>query len=433
MKLHAKHIRRTMYWLIQSLVYIAACVTALVLFYVLLIVSESAWYAITAHPVSVWAMVLATFITSLLFLPIVHLLQRWVDKLFYRQRINTLQAIRDLGAGDLARLPAESIEITLLQRMADIIGREPIVLNEGARQFCYPNNAPAPTQEHDEDPVYELTLSMEYHQTHASLHVGARRDGWPVDHQEMENLNSIVRFASMSLEHARLTCQQVQEARLDSLVRITTQLHSHDLKNRLHDLSFLAHHMQSGKLDEEETHRMVAAIRKVVSRMQSVMQRMADPNAPIQPRLKAHNINDLVQTIIDNHLWPEGIDVACQYDETAMSMVDADMVESVMNNLFDNAVAAMDQQGKLYVSTMIMDQHCIEISVCDQGCGIDAVFLKHHLFQLFSTNKESGLGVGLYLSERMIVAHGGQLRAESAGKGKGSTFIIRLPLWQHGA
>ncbi|MDQ6976178.1 MAG: HAMP domain-containing sensor histidine kinase, partial [Mariprofundaceae bacterium] len=281
----------------------------------------------------------------------------------------------------------------------------------------------------NEDPVYELTLAMGYHQTTATLHLGPRRDGWPVDGQEMENLKSIVRFAGMSLEHARLTGQQVQEARLDSLVRITTQLHSHDLKNRLHDLSFLAHHMKSGKLDEEETRRMVTAIRKVVSRMQAVMQRMADPNAPIKPRLKAHKINSLVQTIVDNHLWPEGVQVHCQYDCSGMAMVDADMLESVINNLFDNAISAMDKQGVLHVSTSSCD-HAIAISVCDHGCGIDATFLKYHLFQLFSTNKESGLGVGLYLSERMIAAHHGQLRAESAGKGKGSTFIIRLPLWQ---
>ncbi|MDQ6975874.1 MAG: hypothetical protein Q9M22_04815, partial [Mariprofundaceae bacterium] len=153
MNFRAKHVRNIIDKLIRLLVYVMACLLALVLFYVVLIVAESAWYAITGHPVSVWAMVLAAFVASLFFLPIAHLFQRLVDRLFYRQRINTLQAIRDLGAGDLARLPSEDVETTLLKRMADIFGREPMVLNEGSRQFCYPPNAPLPTMDDtNEDP-----------------------------------------------------------------------------------------------------------------------------------------------------------------------------------------------------------------------------------------------------------------------------------------
>ncbi len=404
-----------------------ATLAALALFYVLLVLAESGWYAITGHSVSVWAMALAALLASLFFSPMVHGLQRFIDAVFYRKRINTLQAIRELGAGDLARLPEAAIERSLLQHMADIFQREPVLLDESGRVFSYPPNSPAAT----DSEVYEIILPMEYHQTTALLYLGPRRDGWMADAQEMENIKSIVRFAGMSLEHARLTQQQVAAARLDSLVRVTAQLHSHDLKNRLHDLAFLAHHMDSGKLDEEEIRHMTDAIRKVVGRMQSVMQRMADPNAPIHPRLKACDVQQLLQQLVQNHLWPEGIKVEQRFDVSALAMIDAALFETVMNNLFDNAVQAMDKQGLLQLS-LSLDGDMLRIAVRDHGAGMEADFIEHQLFRLFVSSKAHGLGIGLYLSQRMISALGGELYAESEGKGKGSTFIIRLPLWQDG-
>jgi signal transduction histidine kinase len=57
-------------------------------------------------------------------------------------------------------------------------------------------------------------------------------------------------------------------------------------------------------------------------------------------------------------------------------------------------------------------------------------FINQRLFRLFATSKSNGLGVGLYLSRRIVEAHGGTITAESDGARKGSTFIVRLPLWQ---
>jgi len=399
---------------------------------VALLFSESLVYAVTGDPVSLWSMLLAAIVALLFFSPIVHRLQMTVDRLFFKKRLDTLEAIRAFGAGDLADLPIENIETALLERICSICHRSHAALDERSdykgQVYCHPAGVERPAADGVLSGDYELVLPIEQRHGTAWLHLGPRTDDWLTDDEEIRSLTSLSRFAAMSLEHARLSHKQVEDARLDSLARMTGQLHSHDLKNRLHDLSFLAHHIGSGKLDAEDTARLVEAIRKVVGRMQTLMQRMADPQAPIHPTLAPCDVVGLLKKSIADRLWPEGITVHQNHSELPAAAADANMLQGVLENLFDNAVHAMKKQGDLFVDTSF-ELGMVTIRVRDTGQGIPESFLRYRLFRLFSTSKESGLGIGLYLSRRVIEAHGGSIRAESEGEGKGSTFIVRLPVW----
>ncbi|MCK5307445.1 MAG: ATP-binding protein, partial [Zetaproteobacteria bacterium] len=406
---------------------------ALALFFIALILSESLVYTITGRAVSLWSMVLAALAAVLLFSPVVHSLQRMVDRLFFKRHLDTLAAIRALGAGDLADLPVENIETALLERICDICHRAHAALDERVadegKLFTHPADSPTPLPGGAVSAGYELVLPIECREGAAWLHLGPRTDGWETDEEEIKSLTSLSRFAAMSLEHARLSHMQIQDARLDSLSRMSGQLHSHDLKNRLHDLSFLAHHIGSGKLDAEDTSRLVAAIRKVVGRMQTLMQRMADPQAPIHPMLAPCDVSALLKKSIADRLWPEGLHIHEILPDLPAAAADSAMLQGVFENLFDNGVQAMQKQGDMFIETLLADQ-MIEVRIRDTGQGISKAFLKQRLFRLFASSKESGLGIGLYLSKRIIETHGGTITAESEGKGKGSTFFVRLPLWQ---
>ena len=68
------------------------------------------------------------------------------------------------------------------------------------------------------------------------------------------------------------------------------------------------------------------------------------------------------------------------------------------------------------------------ISVNDTGAGIPAAALPH-IFEPFRYDRNGGgLGIGLNVARRLIELHGGEIRARSAGVGKGAEFIITLPL-----
>jgi len=276
---------------------------------------------------------------------------------------------------------------------------------------------------------FELSLELPSRRGRAWLYLGSHDNGSPTDDDEIEALQGLSRFAAMSLEHARLTLQQAENARLDSLSRVAGQLHSHDLKNRLNDLSFLAHHIGSGKLDAEDMAHLVLSIRKVVGRMQTVMQRLADPQAPLHPKLVPLDLQQMLARAVDERLWPEGVHVVQEIPQLPPVSGDETMLSGVFENLFDNAVQAMQRKGELHLSA-ICDELGVEVLVRDDGCGMSASFLRERAFKLFSSSKESGLGIGLYLSRRIIEAHQGSIWVESGGEGKGCTFHVRLPLWQ---
>ena len=88
--------------------------------------------------------------------------------------------------------------------------------------------------------------------------------------------------------------------------------------------------------------------------------------------------------------------------------------------------------GKVQVVLERASSH-VELSICDTGQGISAGFLPH-VFERFSqsdparTRSHNGLGLGLAITKNLVELHGGSVMAKSAGEGKGSTFIVLLPI-----
>lgn len=103
----------------------------------------------------------------------------------------------------------------------------------------------------------------------------------------------------------------------------------------------------------------------------------------------------------------------------------------VLFNLVDNAFRFTQPNGNVHVTARAIDDR-VKVSVTDDGRGMDPGSI-HELFQPFSQIHDEpprgrgGTGLGLYISRNIIHFHGGQIRATSPGKGKGSTFEFWLP------
>ncbi len=113
---------------------------------------------------------------------------------------------------------------------------------------------------------------------------------------------------------------------------------------------------------------------------------------------------------------------------------DANKLQVALTNIFHNSVK-YTQQGSVSVN-MSANGSVVEISSRDTGIGMAKETIDSLFTSLFSRGKEAkssnatGSGVGLYLSYKIIQAHGGKVWAESEGAGKGSTFHVELPIVQ---
>lgn len=111
---------------------------------------------------------------------------------------------------------------------------------------------------------------------------------------------------------------------------------------------------------------------------------------------------------------------------------DAERLKQVVWNLLINAVKFTPKDGKIWVTLSRVDSD-LQLSVRDSGTGIAADFLPH-IFDTFrqsdsrSTRSHGGLGIGLSIAKHLIDLHGGSIEARSEGPGKGSEFIVRLPV-----
>lgn len=119
-------------------------------------------------------------------------------------------------------------------------------------------------------------------------------------------------------------------------------------------------------------------------------------------------------------------------DDSIWLNVDPVRFEQALVNVLNNA-SKYTESGGLIELLFAVKGNVIEIRIRDNGIGIEPEFLDH-IFEPFwqvrnnATSSGSGIGVGLSITKYIIELHGGHIRAESEGRGKGSTFIITMPL-----
>ena len=116
--------------------------------------------------------------------------------------------------------------------------------------------------------------------------------------------------------------------------------------------------------------------------------------------------------------------------ETIMGVWDRERLGQVIQNLLINAVKYSPGGGEIVISLADLGD-AVRLAVQDRGVGIPPAVLPRIFDAFYRVERTSrtvrGLGLGLYISRSLVEAHGGQILAESAGEGTGSTFTVTLP------
>jgi signal transduction histidine kinase len=113
-------------------------------------------------------------------------------------------------------------------------------------------------------------------------------------------------------------------------------------------------------------------------------------------------------------------------DERLDAICDPDKLKQLLLNLLINAREASEPGGTVTVTVGRAGAQTARIEVADRGRGIEKRDLVR-IFEPFHTDKTQGLGIGLFLCERIAALHGGTIRAFSDGRGKGARFVVEFP------
>ncbi len=215
---------------------------------------------------------------------------------------------------------------------------------------------------------------------------------------------------------------------------------SHELRTPLTAILGWSRLLEGGTLDDAITQQAVETIGRNAKAQAQIVDDILDVSRIITGNLYLDLHPLEVVPVVENAINvvrptadAKGIKIETYFDSTpAMISGDANRLQQVVWNLLSNAVKFTDSGGRVCVKVSQVGP-AVEISVSDTGQGISKEFLPY-VFDRFrqadstTTRQHGGLGLGLAIARHLVEIHGGTIRAESLGEGRGATFTIRLPL-----
>ncbi len=219
--------------------------------------------------------------------------------------------------------------------------------------------------------------------------------------------------------------QRLGEAKqFEAFNRLTAFL-MHDLKNLIAQQSLVVANAARHKGNPAFFEDAIATIEHSVARMSKLLQQFqSGETSGRRSRVRlASTLQDAVERCRAGGTEPQLSEV----DERLHAHIDRERFAMVMAHLIRNAQEATDSDGKVEIRAIREGGHAV-ITIEDNGCGMDAEFVRTRLFQPFDTTKGSkGMGIGAYQARTFVVDSGGTLDVTSE-PGRGTCITIRLPL-----
>ncbi|HEX8785825.1 MAG TPA: PAS domain S-box protein, partial [Telluria sp.] len=217
---------------------------------------------------------------------------------------------------------------------------------------------------------------------------------------------------------------------------------AHELRNPLAPISTAAQLLRMGAGNPENIQRSSDIIDRQVKHMSDLVNDMMDVSRVTRGLVSISHEDVGVDAVVNAAVEQSRplIEARRQalvldlHDGGAIVRGDRTRLVQVLTNLLNNAAKYTPQGGRITLAAAMRGDR-VELSVADNGIGIDAALLPH-VFELFTQAErtpdrgEGGLGLGLALVKSIVELHEGRVSASSAGRGTGSTFTVALPILQ---
>lgn len=246
--------------------------------------------------------------------------------------------------------------------------------------------------------------------------------------------------AELLIKEEMKKLKELDQIRKDLISRV-----SHELKTPLVSVcggSELVLQLYKNNLDSEVLE-LLELIEKGGKRLKYLVDNLLDITRIDYNKLKLNKqLNDLSNIIKDCekellYLAREReINLDLKLVDHLFLEIDKIRLEQVIINLLSNAIKNTPPKGKVEIILQKKGEWA-EMSVSDTGIGLtnremNLLFTRFGKIERYGEGLEyidiQGSGLGLYISKEIVDLHGGQIRAESAGRNKGSTFIVKLPI-----
>ncbi|MGN7468788.1 PAS domain-containing sensor histidine kinase [Brevibacillus sp. SAFN-007a] len=203
---------------------------------------------------------------------------------------------------------------------------------------------------------------------------------------------------------------------------------AHEIRN---PLTSLRGFIQLLDASVEGTHRNYCQIMlSELDRINLIVSELLVLAKPQAVRFQRKDLSDLignVLSLLESQANLKNIQIHASIDpQLPLISCEENQIKQVLLNICKNAMEALPEGGEIHVRGQLVSAEHIQISITDNGCGIDPERIPR-LGEPFYTTKENGTGLGLMVSQRILEDHGGSLQIESERQ-QGTTVRILLPV-----
>ncbi|MDB4967226.1 MAG: integral rane sensor signal transduction histidine kinase [Myxococcales bacterium] len=217
----------------------------------------------------------------------------------------------------------------------------------------------------------------------------------------------------------------IRSERLAAVGKIAAQI-THEVRNPLSSIGLNAEMLEEET--EGEAKKLARAIVKEVDRLTEITEQYLRFARLPRPKLEREDLGTIVSSLLSflrQELEGRGVRVEAHVDPSLPQVAaDEHQLRQALLNLLRNAADAMVDGGQLTMTARQVDERTVELIISDTGEGITPEDLPK-IFDPFFSTKEGGTGLGLALTQQIIVEHGGKIEVSSE-PGRGTTFIVSL-------
>ncbi len=254
--------------------------------------------------------------------------------------------------------------------------------------------------------------------------------------EHLGDLNDALRLHQLKLEEKIVErTRQLQEAQAHLLHQekmaafgLLAAGIAHEVGNPLTSISTIVQILQRHQ-DDPYTQTKLSLVSGQLLRIQNTLRELIEFSRPASTTRRVCSLCEILDealSIAKYYKRTQGRIARPEFPEDLPFLVGVrDQLVQVFLNLILNAIDAVDRTGTVEL-IILRDDTDVEIQVRDSGPGIP-LELQAHLFQPYFTTKKHGTGLGLFVTRKLVVDHGGSVDFESF-PGKGTTFRVRLPL-----